>query len=240
MLLRQSTPQSEGLFRASKWLKHPILVDDTEMDSLFQYLGDFFIYNVSNPVSLKDSSVQKEVFLEKYEKYISALKSGEFPDESLVRTLFSCCFTANANPLYAMKISDEKFLVKPIRPVIQLQMHRFFISLIDGKFHSMSHSIDSISWGIQFSYPQLYQDPYTEEIVKVNQTEYFPNTALFSLLVKWIRNHTVATPFIYEGKQTNVSMRIGKNCFSWINQHPGLVAKNIKVRVNEDARNINS
>ncbi len=62
----------------------------------------------------------------------------------------------------------------------------------------------SVTWGLQFSYPQLYQDPRTRQIFKVTDTPEFPNTALFSKLQKWIRSETLPTPFQVEA---SVSIR---------------------------------
>ncbi len=39
---------------------------------------------------------------------------------------------------------------------------------------------------------------------------------------QWVRDNTRATPFSVEGKKINATMRLGKNCFSWINHHPQL------------------
>lgn len=228
--LKQSTPSIEGVFRASKWLKHPLLIDGAEMRSLFDYLKEFFIFNVSMPTTWSQLQISQEDFLEKYQQYIEELKRGCLPDESSLRAYFSSGFSLDSSILYALKISPEKFLIKPTKPIIQLQSHHFFVSNVDKKFHSMVHSSDSIPWGIQFSYPQLYQDPQTEDIVKVANSQNFPNTALFARLAKWVRNNTVATPFIFDEKQTNASMRLGKNCFSWINAHPGLRLRGIQVK----------
>jgi hypothetical protein len=53
--------------------------------------------------------------------------------------------------------------------------------------------------------------------------------ALFRKIQLWSREATRATPFVLEGKRINVPIRIGKNCLSWIGNHPQLQSQNIGV-----------
>ena len=227
--LRQSHPNEEGVLRVSKWLKHQILIDVEEMEDLIVQLNDFLIFVVSEPVTKKNGLIAKEVFLEKWSLYIEDLKKGIIPSEQPLRRFFSSIFTTTADILYSMEVGTEKVLIKPLNPVIQLQLHHFFYSSLDGKFYPMVLSKDSITWGIQFSYPQIYQHPQRHDFSKIIDSPEFPNTALFTRLAKWIRSHTVPTPFLIDDKKNNVSIRLGKNCFSWINQHPQLSRNGLKV-----------
>ncbi len=218
--MRQSTPDVEGVLRVSKALKHQVLLDADEMEALFAHLSPFHIYNVSEPVT--DGEVSKEEFLEGYAAYIASLKENRTVN---VRRLFSGVWSVDPEAVYAMPVAGGKFLIKTIQPVIQLQEHRFMASEVDGKIHPMVLGEGSIRWGIQFSYPQLYQHPQTQDIAKV--TAALPNTALYSALSRWLRHNTLPTPFLFQGKRTNSPIRIGKRCFEWIATHPDL--KNIQV-----------
>lgn len=172
-----------------------------------------------------------DFFLEEYQNYVRALAEGKFPDEQQIRRLFSSAISKTEEALYAMEVGEGRYLVKPILPVVQLQLHHFLPSQIDGKYHSMVFGSSSISWGLQFSYPQIYQDPQTKIFAKVVDSDKFPNTAVFSSLSRWLRQHTVPTTFIWKGKKTATSMRLGKECFSWIAHHPGLLKEGIEVYV---------
>lgn len=227
--IRISTPQEEGKLQVSKWLKYQALLDSAEMKELLLFLEPFSIFVVSEAVEGKSGLIEKTDFIAHHQRYIEELKKGELPDESQLRKYFSSIFTTTSDLLYAMKLSNGKSLIKPLRPVIQLQLHHFFASSLDGKFYPMVLSDESVTWGIQFSYPQLFQDPKTFEITKVTSSPEFPNTALFLKLVKWMRTHTVPTPFLFQDKKTNAPMRIGRNCFDWIEKHPGLILRGIKV-----------
>jgi hypothetical protein len=227
--LRLSSPKEEGTLRVSKWLKYQLLLSEAEMQDLFSALSPFYIFATSDPVTEKNAEITHDQFLSQYQAYVSALQRGELSDEAPFRKYFSSIFTTSKDILYAMKVGEDKFLIKALRPVIQLQVHHFFVSEVDGSFHPMVLSKDSVTWGIQFSYPQIFQDPKTHEFSKVVNSPEFPNTVLFTKLLQWVRKNTTPTPFMHNGKKTIVPMRLGKSCFSWINAHPNLKEKNLAV-----------
>lgn len=230
--LRQSTVAEKPL-QASKWLQSQALLSKEELEDLFKFLEEsfnFYLYPCGVVCSKEKGEISKTEFVEAYGKYINSLKHGETPDLAFYRTVFSPAMTITTDALFTIPVGEDRQIIRISRPVIQLQAHNIDYSTVDKKFHSMVFGIDSIAWGLQFSYPQLFQDNETKqvEIIKKNQT--FPNTALFQLLQKWMRQHTIPTPFIAEGKVTNVPMRLGKKCLDWIHQHPQLVQKNISVK----------
>jgi hypothetical protein len=216
-------------FEAGKWIKIQVLLDSSEMGLLLDELGDFWIFLTSIIVQPGEETTSKESFLACYEKYVSSLKQGVIPPIENYRTLFSTAWSmAVEDHLYAMNVGDGKRVVRTCNPIIQLRNHCMDYSTFDHKFREMVFGQDSINWGIQFSYPQIYEDPITGEIGKVGSQ--FPNTQLFQNLRQWMREHTVPTPFIVDEKQVNIPMRLGKGCFSWINKHPQLIKKNLRVK----------
>lgn len=227
--LRQSTPKIEGFLQVSKWLKCAILLDRDEMQELLETLAEVYFFNVSAPVEASEACLSSAQFLKSYGQYVDILKRGEIPSPDAFRSVFSSALSKTSDPFYSMRLSDGRFLVKPIQPVIQLQAHYFFYSTLDKKFHSMVQSSDSVSWGVQFSYPQLFQDPHTRKVVKVLSQEEFVNTALFSTLMQWMRSHTLPTPFLVHGVRTNSPMRVGKKALSWVSDHPQLKQKGIEI-----------
>jgi hypothetical protein len=90
----------------------------------------------------------------------------------------------------------------------------------------MSMGVKAIFWGIQISYPQIYQDPKSMELLKVGESN---NSELFALVRSWVRDATRPTPFVVSGMKTNVPIRLGKQCFSWIGAHPQLKEQGIVV-----------
>lgn len=228
--IRISSSKDEGLFQVSKWLSIQALIDIDEMRDLMDELGTFDICITGQIYQEGKELIPKEKFLECYAAYIEGIKSGKLLDESLYRSYFSSVFTTSLNDLYCIKISDDQFLLRVSRPVLQLQAHRMHYSKLDGKFRPMIFGVDSIVWGIQFSYPQIFQDNRTKEIISVLHHKDFPNGKLYHTLQKWIRKMTLPTPFIDEEKVINAKVRIGKNCLSWINHHPQLIERGLKVK----------
>jgi hypothetical protein len=200
------------------------------MEALLDHLGPLFIFQVGGALPTGDHFLTKEQFIEGYREYIEPLKNGALPKETEYRKLFGSVWTTSLDHLFAISVGDNKQLLRIYKPVIQLQSHSMSYSSYDSKFHPMVFGDESILWGIQFSYPQLFKDPVTKSIIKVEEDIEFPNTSIFHHLQKWVRHHTMATPFLVEGRQINVPVRIGKECLSWINHHPQLVAKKIEVK----------
>jgi hypothetical protein len=221
--------QARAPLQASKWLYCPLLIDLEEMKNLFKTLGPFYLVLASGVTKEGEGFITHEQFLDCYAVYIEALKAGSLPDDSRIRPYFTSVLTCSLDPLYRVPLADRQQLIKIDKPVIQLQGHKFNYSTADGKFRSMVFGQASIFWGIQFSYPQLYQDE--NFVVKaVKEGDEFPNTALFKKLQKWVRVNTVPTPFIVDGKQINVPFRLGKSCFTWINNHPQLIKNQLIVK----------
>ncbi len=227
--LRISTPQLEGSLQGSKQLKFQVLLDEEEMRDLLSALQPLYICVVSEPTSMENAQINTQDFIAQYAQYISAIKEGRLIDEKTLRSAFSSIWTSTLDALYAMAVPSGKYLIKQIKPCIQLQAHHFFYSQLDKEFHPMVLSKESVTWGIQFSYPQLCQDPKTAIIQKVCYGDEFPNTQLFSTLTKWLREHTLPTPFVVDGKRTNSPIRLGKKCLPWISKHPQLVEKRIEI-----------
>lgn len=225
--MRTSNLTLDPPMEASKWLKFQVLVDAEEMGKLFKILGPFEIYLTGVLTEPGKENVVKTHFLDIYRSYIDSLAQGEIPIEASYRPYFNTIFTADEESLYALPTAAGRQLVRVIKPVLQLQAHSMDYSIHDNKFRPMIFGLDSILWGIQFSYPQLFLDPKTKDILNVDLT--FPNTFLFKNLQKWVRKETVPTPFLIEKKVVHTPMRLGKACFPWINQHPDLIRKSLLV-----------
>lgn len=230
MSLQQSTIDKAPILQASKWIKCPLLIDVEEMNALFNELSPFYIFQISGIIEIGKAEIPLESFLRVYEQYIEALKQGNMPSESSIRHIFSGILTTSSDHLRSVDIGNDKELVRVVKPVIQMQNHRLHYSEQDKQFHSMVLGSDSIMWGIQFSFPQFYQNPETKMPEKVEGSEQYPNTELFKKLQKWVRQHTTPTPFIVDGEVINVPIRLGKQCYSWINSHPQLRSKGLTVK----------
>lgn len=212
--------------QASKWLQCQVLIDGDEMENLFSSLEPFFIFKIGALVTPGEGVISQKDFLDIYRRYVETLEEGCQPE---FHSYFSAIFTASIDCIYAMALDNGQHLIRLAKPVIQLQPHRIGWSEADRKFRPMVMGVDSISWGIQFSYPQLFHDNTTKQVVKIDTSEKFPNTALFHKLQRWVRYNTIPTPFVVKKEKINVPMRLGKHCLAWINKHPQLIKKGIVV-----------
>jgi len=221
----------EPRLQVSKWLEMPILLDLQEMERCLHLFSSLYLFKTGKVGSIDELELTRFSFLEHYEKYISALKKGLLPDDAVFRSQFALALTSTLEIMYGIDCGNERFILRPERPVIQMQMHAFHYSSFDHKFRSGVLGPESITWGITFSYPQIYQDPFTHQIQKIAESSEFPNTGLFKLLQKFIRVETIPTPFGIGEQTINTPMRLGKECFPWINNHPQLLKKGLKIDV---------
>lgn len=216
--------------QASKWLDLQLLIDADEMKALFSTLGEFKIFRVGAVCGVNEGEVFKSAFLEQYALYIDCLKQGIVPEEKHYRPIFSSIFTVAEDHVFQIPVGNDRRILRVERPVLQLQVNQIAYSSADGKFRGMVFGKESILWGIHFSFPQLFQDPTTKEVFTVVNGPKFPNTALYRQLQLWTRQNTLPTPFQVDEQLINVPIRLGKECFSWINSHPQLINSNIRVK----------
>ncbi len=233
--MKRSHPKAEGMLQASKWLSHRVLLDSGEMEALLSSLPPFGIYNVSELVSLEKAFISTEDFLSRYIGYVAELKAGLIPDEAPLKPYFSAAFSSTADALYIMEAKEGEYIIKTKEPVVQLGVHHFTFSEEQHAFQSMVHSKGAITWGIQFSYPQLYSNSISQNVVEVYKDKNSPNTTLFKHLAKWVRAHTTPAAFMGENKPFYATFRIGKKCVKWAADHPQLQQAGLKIYDNRNS-----
>ncbi len=221
--LRVSSVEKEGTYQASKWLKIPMLLDGMEMKSLFDFLGQHWIFPMTG--FSDGSSIPTAFFVSEYAGWIEGLKQGITPKDADLRRVLASALTGDLDSLWLQPIAsrENQYLVKVSQPVVQMQAHFVHFSSVDGEFRSMSISKESIFWGIQCSFPQVVQDPKTMDICQIKPDR------IFLMIREWVRENTRPTPFLIEGEKKNVPIRLGKQCFSWIHHHPDLQARGLKI-----------
>jgi hypothetical protein len=220
-------------YQASKWIDARFLIDVEEMEQLLATLQPFAMY-ITNGVSERDQGIiPHDHFLECYRHYVEALKQGEIPNHNDYRTAFSSSWSRAEDHLYTLPVGENQQLIRVQRPVLQLQSHSMHFSTADNTFRSMVYGSDSVLWGLQISYPQIFRNHTTHQVDKVVNSPEFPNTQLFRTLQDWLRTATIPTPFIVtiDGVETRINspMRLGKQCLKWIFLHPQLKAKSIRI-----------
>jgi hypothetical protein len=216
------------MIEASKWLKTPVLADAEEIAGLFLRLGSFELYPLGSLLKPDALSLSQGQFLTALSGWIEGLKNGRQPTSAELKPILACALTQDAHAVSFKTFETKGTLVQIERPAILVQAHYFSYSSEENTFHSMVLGKESVFWGIQFSYPQIFLDQTDGAYREVDDSH--ANTALFKEIRRWSRDETRATPFILgNGGRINVPIRLGKRCFSWIHQHPQLQAKGLKV-----------
>jgi hypothetical protein len=224
--IRISTLAQEGLFQAAKWLKVQALLSEEELKQLLQELAPIHLFPLTGSFLLDELPLPIETFLRAYGSWIEQLKQGIAPTDDALKPYKAMLFTQDLQAVWLQPVAEQKYLVKPSAPFILVQVHQMTYSPVDQSFRPMTFGQESIFWGLQFAFPQVYQDPKTEQFI---EEDLGPTELAFRNLRRWIREFTTATPMWVEGQKMNLPIRIGKQCRSWINQHPQLLAKHLKV-----------
>jgi hypothetical protein len=220
--LQRILPKDALQFLASKWLHLDFLVDQKEFETLF--CEPFFLFSTLGVQPQGKNTITKEQFLTTWQCYIDTIQSGSIVQDNDYRFFFTAILTQDLGAIRALDLPDNKEIIIPYEPIVQMQLHRFAYSEADGKFHSQAFGKTSVSWGVRISYPQLFQSPTSREVLAGNS---FSNIKLFKHIQSWLREVSIATPFIVQGRRMNVPIRLGKNCLPWINKHSDL--KQLKV-----------
>ncbi len=208
--------------QVSKWLEVPALLDVDELQNLRASLPPFKIFYNGMVVDKGCEEISWDSFLQVYTDYIRDLKEGKLPTEAACRPFFSAVWTADEKAMLISETPAGQVIPRPWQPVIQLQLHRFSISAVDGKVRSMVFGQDTIYWGIQWSFPQLYLEPENREVIKLTQNDINGNFALFKELQRWMRHHTEPAIFEINGNQVATPIRVGVRCKEWVSRHPQL------------------
>lgn len=219
--IRYSSTEKEGLFRASKWLKHAVLLNLEEMRSFLSVLGSFVLVPASGLLSESCWKISEQEFFDQYGAYLEWMKLYPTLPPVPLRRFFSLMLSTTLDAFYAVAIPDGKIAIKPVLPVIQIQLYHCFFSSFDHQIRSMVASPESFAWGLQISYPQIYEHPKTHQFSKVLLEEGFPNSKLFKEMVSWLRKHTQPVALQEEGR-AYAPFRVGKLSVNLRETHAGL------------------
>lgn len=210
--------------QATKWLKLPLFLNVHELSDLLHSLGNVHLVPLSGVFKKGLETLSYEEFASLYSAYLQSLIKGEIPnpDRRIVTG-----WTYDLKEIEERKVETGS-LVRPYRPVVQVQPYWLNYSETDGKFHEMALSQESLAWGLLFSFPQLFQDPETMEIVKVQGTN-FPNCEMYKKLQAFSRARTLPTPFVTPAGLFNHPARIGKEWLDEAKKMPQLAKRNLKL-----------
>jgi hypothetical protein len=190
-------------YKVSKWLSLAFLVDSEEFNHFLDEMGDVKFFRTGEILTSLEPKTKKE-FSTHYDRYLKSLETD------VSEKLEPLLMTYDENDVYGLQVGQDKYLIYPKSPVIQIREHQFTLT-IDDRIQPMVFGKDSIRWGLIFSYPQIFYDPIEKKIVQVLKDLDSPNTEGFKNLQKWVRENTKPSPFSIKGKKINATFRIGKN-----------------------------
>lgn len=194
-------------FQASKWLNVQVLSENLE--KLFE-LGKIY------PLKGYAKSLTSLPNVPEYALYVSDWKQGKaakLPD-------FAYAFTLSEDALYAIDF-EQGYRIKPKEAIVEITPH--YMSFGEEEVKSNVFGTDTLSWGIQFGFPQLYEDEQGE-IRKHLEAKNYP---LFKEIQKYLRENTIPAKFKRGDQIIQSSIRVDKDAHDWVNQHPWLKTKNI-------------
>ena len=204
LLLQEKIP-----YDAAKWQKMQVLLDKEEFQALLNFAGGVLF-----------DRTQKADALEAYGEYADSLKGGKIPEPPS----FAWMWSLTEEALYILDTGTAKQIL-PLEPVVQITHHQMNYTPEENVFRSNLFGPETIYWGLQFAFPQLYMEPDTKEVVKVLDAERFVNVKLYQMIKSFLRENSVPTPF----KGHNAPQRVGKKALEWVNNHPHLKKKGLLV-----------
>lgn len=192
-------------FQASKWLHTAALLEN--LDELLSF-GKLFALKGEN------LSLEPVTSISSYPPFIEAWKRGE----NAALNDFAFAFTLDEEALYALE-TPHGYQIKPRKAVVEISTH--YLNISDGEVRSNVYGPETLSWGIQFGFPQLHM---TEEsdMIKHLEAENYP---LYKKIQTYLRDTTIPAKF----GDLQSSVRLSKTALPWVNQHPWLKERNLIV-----------
>ncbi|MDN3504413.1 MAG: hypothetical protein P0S95_02420 [Rhabdochlamydiaceae bacterium] len=170
------------LLQASRYLTHSVLLSVNDLAHIIDLLG-CQVCNISKVVENFD---YKNQLLQVYQNYLEDFNLNQVALPKY-RANLSCAFTLDSNCLNTQILSDNRLIIRPTLPIIQVGLFTFAMSS-DGKVLSGSLGDSTRSFGLQFSFPAIFRDPLSGK--NCNGLKDSINAPAWKLLTKWIRNHS--------------------------------------------------
>lgn len=210
----QKLAKAPPSLKISKIIKIPIFLEPSEFKSFILYIleasPEAILFDTQKVLLCNEGLHPLTDLIDSYYEYITAL----LRNEAYSSPLFSYALSETDTIFASLALSDNRQLIRTLKPPIQLQPHSFYYSAESQNFYSMVFGEQSLSFGVQISYPLLYQDPESGEAIEIQKAASFPNFALFQKIRFYIRHNTVPLSLAVEGKKMNLPIRVGKKALS--------------------------
>lgn len=176
--------------QASLWMTQRVLLTPQELQKLFHSLPQFFLFSLSSVGPVESFALEKSMFLENYEAFFSTLYEQKDPRFQVHKKKLTVAMTADLDALHLVQASQDKYLVHLHRPVVVIGLSVFHYDAQAHKVMFSDHQQSAMRIGLEFKFPQFYQDPKTLQPVKHFTDKSNLNTQIFKAIQKWSRDHT--------------------------------------------------
>ena len=218
--------QSQGHF--SKWITFDVLLDPSELTTLFQALPKHFILKMNAPKKEGEHLIDPSFLIEQYQNMIAPLKKGQSPNFDLIKKHLYLCVTAELSTIALFPLPNSLWQIKLQKPNLLIKPVSLYLSKVDQSLKSGLFNPDALFWGMRFAFPTLYQEPVSMSMHQLKDPDY-PNSELFKLFRSFLRQQTKAASFLMGSQKKTSTARIGRACQSWIEFHPQINHLELKV-----------
>ncbi len=188
--------KAAGPLLASKYLKIAALLSLEEMEEVVS--GGVFFADISSLIVGK-ARFDKAALLEKYAFYLSQLKVRD-----KVETLGCYAISDCAEAFYGIDVGKGRIKLCSHKPSIQVRSFAF--AVCEKQLISHAFGKKSVAFGVEFSFPRVYQDA-SGEIQDAVKVETYPNYPLARNMFRLLR--ALSLPVRFEGYKT-APFRLGK------------------------------
>lgn len=190
--------------QASRFLKHVVLLTPDTLTELINHLH-CEVCNISKVVEKRDF---KEEFLKAYAQYYAMLLKQEVDVFSL-RSLLTCALSLDFNAFNENILSVSRRIISVKSPVVYVRLMTYQC-LANNRVIPFALGKDVHTFGLVFSFPQLYRDPTSKE--NRNALKESRNAALWKSITQWIRRETQILKINTGSEMMNITFRYHPLC----------------------------
>lgn len=216
-------------FEVSRQQKIGFLYDTQDLKELSELFKDVYCIDLTRPGKPTDLIIKFSELLPSLENNIIRLKKNQVaPLSSTDQRLLNSSLSSTTDAIAELKLADSRSLLRPTLPLIQINPLRLYYNQELATIKSQVYGRDTIAWGIQLSYPQLFKDQESGDVISTLIPDSpLPNTALFKDAQKWMRRNTKICTFKSDNMTISSNVRITPRALEWVSYHSQLKEHNL-------------
>lgn len=222
MHLQSSHPKIEGDYRVSKWMNFQLLLNESELLELFKEIEVQHLLCLSHVGIYEDLYLSKQNYLNLYAKYLELLQKDTILESREIIKKLNVAIAYDFQDFYKIPLPDDKILIKMKSPSIQIKPFHFVYNHELEKFLPNVCSSSTIYFGLEISFPQIFQDPKTFVIKHIFKDQKLKSAQQFKKIRSFVRDHTQPARFQIKDNVKVATFRIGKKCINFAKSCPAL------------------